>query len=228
MMTLLSLNGRLVPAMIMVGLLAGLAGSANAATILALDDPSTVGIDLIFNDTDGDGFVDTGGFVSIGGFAGVYAAGFGNTLTTSTQLGGVLGSFEEASAVVLFTQTDFSGDGTALSTISGSTAGALFYSGYYDPSNTAFGLANPIGTPFLFGPSAFSDSTSGPVGGAPFSMTQVVGVNHGPGQLLSTEFESALTVTLTAVPEPATMTMFGAGLAAAAAARRRRKHPNRK
>lgn len=227
-MTLLSLNGRLVPAALMIAILAGLAGSANAATILALDDPSTVGIDLVFNDDDGDGFVDTGGFVSIGGFAAVYAAGLGNTLTTSMGLGGVLGSFEEASAVVLLTQTGFSGDGTAFSSISGTTAGGLFYSGYYDPSNTAFGLANVIGTPFFTGPTAFSDITSGPVGGAPFSMTQVVGVNHAPGQLVATQFESALDVALTPVPEPATMTLFGAGLAAAVLARRRRRLPNSK
>ena len=206
----------------MLAFVAGSAAPVAAATILAIDDPSTVGIDLIFNDDDGDGFVDTGGFVSVGGFAAIYAAGLGNTLSTSMGLGGVLGSFEEASAVVLFTQTGFAGDGTAFSTTSGSTAGDLFYASYYDPTNAAFGLANLIGTPYFTGPGAFSDVTSGAVGGSLFSMTQIVGVTHPQGQLQVTQFESGLQANLSPVPEPATMMLFGAGLAAAALARRRR------
>lgn len=200
------------------------ASPATAATLIAIDDPSTVGVDVILDDTDFDGSVSTGGALSVGAFPVTFAFGVGNTAASRMDLAAIVGSFDQdASLNLLFTQTDFSGDVTALASITGLSAGELVYAAYYDLSNTPFGFAHLIGGPLGLGPGSLLGSTSGAiVAGGSYSLTQAISLRHPAGQPSATELTASIEVTPTVVPEPATMTLFGLGLSGAAWMRRRR------
>jgi hypothetical protein len=202
----------------------GIARPASAATILAIDDPSTVGIDVVLNDDDFDGVASTGTAISVGTFPFTFAFGVGNTAALRMDLAAVFASFEPDAALnLLFTQTGFVGDGLATASISGTTAGGLVYAAYYDPSDTAFGLANVIGDPLVFGPGAMlgSDAEFIAAGGS-YSMTQAILLRHPAGEPTVTELRASIEVNPSVIPEPASMTLFGLGLSGAALLRRRR------
>ena len=206
----------------------GLAAPAQAAMLLALDDPTTPGLDLVFNDADLDEIVSSGGIVSVGAFPGNFTIGVGNFGTSRLDMVSFHGSFQEgASLNVLLTQTDHTGSGTAFATVAGSTDGLLVYGAFYDPSNTPFGFANIIGGQMVFGPSSFLDGRSEFINAAgPYSLTHVFALLHPRGNPSETSLAASISVDPVPVPEPATMTLFGLGLSGAALARRRRRCEN--
>lgn len=112
--------------------------------------------------------------------------------------------------VISVTDTDFTlnatGSASLKSEIGGTTDGTVDAFQIYDTSNTEFGDASPfVVTHPTQGPGAYSDTQtlSVPItAGALFSLTEVLTVTLGSGDLMTGDFESTL-----AVPEPSTFAL---------------------
>jgi hypothetical protein len=97
---------------------------------------------------------------------------------------------------------------SATAAIGGTANNTVQYSTYWDAGNTLFATTSLITSSPLLGPGAFANTLSGGITGpTPFSLTQVVTINHLAGTQ-SSSFNAELSV-----PEPASLLFLGLGLA---------------
>ena len=131
-----------------------------------------------------------------------------NSVNATSATGGTL--------TVMLSQNGFSGAGTYVSAIGGTSGGAVAASAYADASNALFGTGTALGATQNFGTGAFSGSWNGAYAGAsPYSLTQIVSITHRGAATTSFDYELK-------VPEPGTLALLGLGLIGIGASRRRR------
>jgi hypothetical protein len=173
---------------------------ANASFMLKIDDPSTVGVDVIVIDDQ------LGGTFSSGPPAPVVLPQAKMDMVSVNVSSGGAGILD-----LYLTDTDFSlpnGVYSFTNAIGGTTGGTVTAQGYTDNLNWEFYTAQ-ASTALMgpFGPGAFSGTASGSnILDNQFSMTEWVRIVHtGADQI--TSFDKELSV-----PEPGTMLLIGTGL----------------
>lgn len=205
------------------------ASEARAAVMIALDDPSTAGVDVTLSDLDGDGFLLFSG--AVGGFLLNTTGGLSKPLIGSPgtpQMDTLSITVSPGSGVleVMVTDTDFTGVGLGVVGIGGTTTARVNYGVYWDEGNVPFARTNLIGSLLSFGP---------PIGvlSLPFAgSTKEAGVGLSTGYALTQWFRivhsgsdsSSFNATVDVVPriaEPATAALLGVGLSALALLRRK-------
>ncbi|OGR06754.1 MAG: hypothetical protein A3K23_06500 [Desulfobacca sp. RBG_16_58_9] len=193
--------------------------AAHATLILSLDDGvalPTIITDQLPGDTN-----PTLGVVSWSGAIGVWdinvSTGFSKPvlgipgINAAMDLNSIDHSTGAGTLTIMLTDTDFTIPGAitpAIMGIGGTTDGNVSYSAYFDNTNVPFGVTGVIGSlgplvdaPFSFGAGLQNDITTT----NPFSLTQVVTINHDAAGL--TSFNAKLNV-----PVPATALLLGTGL----------------
>ena len=196
-----------------------MAGDANAAFILTLDDlgtgpsPDVVVIDNGLGDNDA-----TAGVINFTGPVGIFTTNITTGVSKPAigpyklDLNTVEISGGSGTIVIKLTDTDFlvpAGDWLLVSSIGGTTDGIVTLEQYVGLSNDEFEIDDASVSLGPFGPVAFSDT--GSIGfvapGTPISITEVGTIQHtGPGQI--TSFDAVSEVT----PEPGTLRLLGSGL----------------
>jgi len=114
------------------------------------------------------------------------------------------------SLTIMFSEVGFTlpvPNDQATMSIGGTTQGSIKYDTYFDNGNGLFALTGLIGTLGPYGPVAFSGSLgSNILTNNPFSLTQVVTINH--AKAAATSFNASLDV----VPLPGSVLLLGSGL----------------
>jgi hypothetical protein len=129
------------------------------------------------------------------------------------------GGLDPAALVISLSQTGFTGLGGGTFSIAGTSSGSgdlTTDAVYWSQLNTDFALTHQIGgTLTLPGGNGFQAGFGAGPNSSPYSLTEVVTIDHSAGDHNSTG-DALLTV-----PEPASMALFGLGMLAVAARRRR-------
>ena len=214
----------------LAALMVGAAGhAAQGALVLKIDDPDTVGVDVIVadnqaagtltdsglptTDTDPDsamGIIDFDqGFVDV---TGASKPAFGpRALELFVRANGV------GNATVMLTDTDFtaSGGGVLRSLAGGFTGGSISFTGTFDPDNKEFGMG---GSPQSVSGSTLGNTFSFNVNSPnpPFSLTGGVTIDQA-----STQDSTVIDHVVEFVPEPSTAALSLLGVGAVALRRRR-------
>ena len=197
----------------------GTASTADAAFILRLDDPTTLGIDVTVADQGAGDINPTVGVVMFSGSVGAFAVNVStgvskpivgsagipridlNSIDVTTGSGGSL--------QIWLTGTGFTALGPAMMSIGGVTAGNVTYAAWADESNVEFAMGSQVGVlgPFFSGYFSGGTGTAGLLVASltPYSLTQQVLIVHPTAG--ATSFNATL-----AVPEPATLVLLGLGL----------------
>jgi len=143
-----------------------------------------------------------------------------NSLNISTTGGGGL-TIELTDTDFLIPNLDYSAKFVA--TIGGVASGTISYESYMDANNAEFATTTSLTDSGDLGPGGFTTeniANTGPLGGTPYSLTQVIKINH-----LSAGSNTSFNASLQGhpIPEPATMLLFGSGLVCVGFWCRRRK-----
>lgn len=186
------------------------AGPANAAFVMTIDDLATGGIEQTITDGDNDGLVSFNGTVGL--FTVVVSTGISVPLSTVDQLlhlNSIEVSGGAGDLVISLTDTDYTGSPTALEGLFGGTApagGSIDFAFYYDDGNAEFGTTALI-TSAAGNTNGFGGSGSSAVSVTdPYSLTIIATIHH-PGAAISS-FDAEIRV----IPVPAAVWLFGSGL----------------
>ncbi|MBI3467298.1 MAG: PEP-CTERM sorting domain-containing protein [Planctomycetes bacterium] len=206
--------------------LAGNVPTASAAFLLELDDPGTVGVDVLVTDGGVGDINATTGVITFSGSFGVWIVNVTTTISkpvlpntlysAELDLNSVnVNSASSGSLQIRATDTGFSlvpGAGNTayqISSIGGVTSGSVSFTQYVDTRDAPFGTGVTPGLQGPFGPGAFSGTATltFPYSGGPFSITEVTTITHGAG-FQATSFNASSHII---TPEPTSLALLGIG-----------------
>lgn len=209
----------LLAALVAAGAMIG-ASVAHAVPTITISSPGDIDIvvgDGGIGDDDGvaDGKIEFSESISSFNFVGstAFTKPFLGTDALQIDTAFTAVSLGAGDVTITFSETDFdvTGSPTFISTIGGTTEGAVTYTTFVDDSNAINGMATQVGdvTPLVGPLGNFSGADTGTATvSTPFSMTQVINISHtGTGITDITTGNANLRV-----PVPATLGLLGVGL----------------
>ena len=197
------------------------AGTANAAFVMTIDDLATIGTDVTVTDSNNDGLVSFLG--AVGAYGVNVTTGISVPLATGSQLlhlNSIDVSGGAGDLVISLTDTDYTGSPPAFDGLFGGTAapgGSIDFDFYYDDGNAQFGTAAQIFSA-TNNQNALSGGGSSPASVTdPYSLKIIATIHHTVAGVSSFDAE------IRAVPVPAAAWLFGSGLLGLAGMARRSK-----